>query len=43
MIVYMNGTTDYVEIWAFSAIAATWPGGSSGGHYMLWHMNYLGN
>ena len=43
MIVYMNGSTDYVEIWAFSAIAAIWSSGSSGGHYMLWHMNYLGN
>lgn len=42
MFVYLNGTTDYVEIWAFSVIAAQWRGGITGGHSMLWYINYLG-
>lgn len=42
MIVYLNGSTDYVEAWAYSAIVATWKSGSSGGHCMFWYMEYIG-
>ena len=42
-ILYLNGSTDYVEIWAYSAITATWKGGNSGGHCMYWYMDYVGS
>ena len=38
--VYLNGSTDYVEIWMYSAIASLLGGGS--GYGMLWSMSYLG-
>jgi hypothetical protein len=41
-IVYLNGSTDYIYINAFSAIAATWVGGGTNGHEMFWFINYLG-
>jgi hypothetical protein len=41
-IVYLNGTGDYIEIWMWSAIAASLAGGSAG-LGMHWHMSYLGN
>ncbi|MBC7420545.1 MAG: hypothetical protein H7328_07440 [Bdellovibrio sp.] len=40
-IVYMNGTTDYIEIHMYSAIAATLSGGSTG-YGMQWNMSYIG-
>jgi len=42
--VQMNGTTDYIEIWMFSANAGTLPGGSgnSGGHEMIWNIEFVG-
>lgn len=40
-IVYMNGTTDYIEIHMYSAIAATLSAGATG-YGMQWNMSYLG-
>lgn len=40
-IVYMNGTTDYIEIHMYSAIAATLSSGATG-YGMQWNMSYLG-
>lgn len=42
VIVYLNGTTDNVDIAMYSAIPAILGGGPTGGHVMLWHMSYLG-
>lgn len=42
-VVYLNGTTDYIEIWVFSAITAAWQGsGGAVGHTMAWYIDYLG-
>ena len=40
-IVYLNGIGDVIEIWMYSAIAATLQSGSAG-YGMQWHMSYLG-
>ena len=40
-ILYLNGTTDYISIGMFSAIAVTLQGGTNQ-YGMYWHMNYLG-
>jgi len=42
LIVYLNGTTDYVEIHIFSAITSTLAGGYLDGYGMQWYMSYLG-
>lgn len=41
-IVYLNGTTDYVEIYMYSVIISTMRGGN-GMYGVHWYMNYLGN
>ncbi|MDD2891974.1 MAG: hypothetical protein PHQ95_03335 [Candidatus Gracilibacteria bacterium] len=41
-IVYLNGTTDYIELYMFSAITSVLTGGDSE-YGMHWYMNYLGN
>jgi hypothetical protein len=38
--IYLNGTSDYVELWAYSSVAATW-GGSS--HHVWWDGYWTGS
>ncbi|MBI1930566.1 hypothetical protein HYR99_40760 [Candidatus Poribacteria bacterium] len=41
-IVYLNGSTDSIQVGSFSAIPAVWVGAGGQGHEMFWFMSYLG-
>ena len=38
--VYLNGSTDYVELRAYSSVATTWGGGS---HHVWWDGYWTGS